>query len=447
MINIPKKGRIRILLAFVAFIIILRALPDNRKPDESAPALKEAPGCVESVVPFRKFRYLSRENVAELMKQYPPALRSSRDTLKFSEKRLVVHYSIDDDLQETARRLFAQYKPLCGAAAAIEPSTGRVLALCSYGSRPDLPDSALFLKNLFPAASIFKIVTASASIETGKFGPNSLISFAGNRYTLYRFQLKDDARYGNLTSLSEAFALSINPVFGKIGMNALGGAIMNDYAGKFGYGCRVPFDLEADTSLVKPCDSAYQLAELASGFNEETRLTPLLAALITASLVENGRMYRPTLVDSVVDPEKGAPIFRASPLLWKTPVKESTARELRGMMERVVHQGTARKSFVHVIRSFSDDTQLGGKTGSIHVNGFGKIDWFTGFGRHKADERQRIAVAVVAVFGPYWTVHSSYIGAEMVRVHTRNILAADRERAKSSVVSQKETGAAGQAGL
>lgn len=373
--------------------------------------------------------------MSELLKDYPPSLTLSCDTLNFRDRRIAVHYAIHDELQSCARRLFRQYHPLCGALAAIEPSTGRVLALFSYGG----PDQTLFLRNTFPSASIFKIVTASAAIESGRLSPNSLISFAGNRYTLYRYQLRDNPRYGTLTSLSEAFAYSINPVFGKIGMNMLGKDLMFRYAEKLGYRSRVPFEIEADTSFLKPCDSAYNLAELACGFNEETRMTPLLGALMTASLVEDGRMLRPCLVDSITDPADKRIIYRTSPVLWKTSLKESTAREVRGMMEKVVIEGTARKSFTHVARSFNNDMQLGGKTGSINVNGLGKVDWFVGFGRHRTDVRQRIAVAVVAVFGPYWTVHSSYIGAEIVRLYCRSVQAEDREKIALTLSLKEET--------
>ena len=414
--QIPKKGRIRLLLAVLAFLGLFKAFSGSSvKPTSDTPADLRAPSCVNSALPFRKFRYLSRDDIGTLLKSCPPSWQSAQDTLKFRDKSMVVHYTLDPELQAWGKRIFEQYHPRCGALVAIDPATGRLLALVSYENRPDASDSTLFLRAFCPAASTFKIITAAAAMESSGLHPDSRIVFAGNRYTLYRFQLKEELRSSTQTSLSEAFAYSINPVFGRVGIYYVGGKKLSDYAARFGYGAEIPFELPTEVSTIKVCDSNYQVAELASGFNEETRLTPLLGALITASLVEDGRMYRPFLVDERIHED---PLRR---------------RAVRGMMGKVVQFGTARKSFRHVLRSFDDETELGGKTGSLSEDGLGKIDWFVGFGRHKSDPRQRIAVSVVAVFGPYWTVHSSYIGAEMVRRHCRGIQIADREKSRAEL--------------
>ena len=72
--------------------------------------------------------------------------------------------------------------------------------------------------NMFPAASVFKIVTAAAAIEKYQFDPDTPLTYNGRKYTLYRSQLKENrTKWTHEISLKDSFAQSVNPVFGKIG--------------------------------------------------------------------------------------------------------------------------------------------------------------------------------------------------------------------------------------
>jgi len=91
-------------------------------------------------------------------------------------------------------------------------------------------------------------------------------------------------------------------------------------------------------------------------------------------------------------------------------------------MKYVATRGTARKSFNYIRKSYRfKDIEYGGKTGSVDKDGLGKIDWFIGFCRHKTDPDQHVAIGVVTVHDDNWTVHSSFLGAEMMRNYIRTM--------------------------
>jgi cell division protein FtsI/penicillin-binding protein 2 len=330
--------------------------------------------------------------------------------------------------------LLKQYHPKYGALVALEPASGRVLALVSYtrDTEPSLGDN-LFARSLYPAASVFKTITAAAAIEKGNMGPDSKMPLAGRRYTLYRFQLKEDLAAYDPVSLTDAYSYSINPVFGRIGVYVLGPALIREYFEKFGFNSRIPFELDNEMPVaeISDKDSAVAVAEIASGFNQKTKMSPLFGALIAAGVSEKGKMPVPFFVDSVTCGDSCV-IYRAVPRLWRVSMRESTASKLRGMMESVVRYGTAKSSFRYIKHSaYFDDIDYGGKTGTVDEDKLGKVDWFVGFAAHPTDPRQRIAVGIVTVHDQYWTVHSSYIGAEIFRKYIRQLQ--NEEKAASKV--------------
>ena len=255
---------------------------------------------------------------------------------------------------------------------ALEPATGRILAMISYNK--DTPSDNPCLQNHFPAASIFKIVTAAAAIEKLGYTADSVLTFNGMKHTLYKSQLRDRRnKYTNRISLKNAFAQSVNPVFGKIGRLHLGQAALAEFGQAFG------------------------------GINRETLISPLHGALIAATVVNGGTMVEPSLVDQITDRD-GHTVYRQQPRHMRQVIKPDTARHLRIMMQKTVSAGTSRKAFRGYRRDATlSKLDLGGKTGSIYNRGRDKrYDWFVGYAAQKKGPVQ-IAVAVMVA-------HDKYIG-------------------------------------
>jgi penicillin-binding protein A len=463
-LRIPRKGRIRFVLIIIALaagvkVFGTRTIKKPHSGENVRPALETAaPRRAEKSAPHRtsflgflklprlarpqKRLVLSRDDLTVFLRDHPPTLLSRRDTVVADNVRYVVHYSLDTALQRGAEKLLARYHPKYGAVVALDPGTGRVGALVSYTREGEPPlGNTLYCKSIFPAASIFKTITAAAAIERANVSPESTFALTGRRYTLYKFQLAPIVRFSEDVSLEEAYAMSINPIFGRIGVYVLGAAGLKEYMRKFGFNAPVPFDMENEMPVANDNfpDSLLSIAETASGFNCVTRISPLFGALLAASVSEKGVMPVPTLVDSISRSDSSV-AYRASPQTWRTPMRESTASRLRELMARVVRTGTARSSFVYARNSacFSD-VEYGGKTGSVDEDDLGKIDWFIGFARHVIDPRQRIAVGVLTVHDQYWTVHSSFVGEELFRIYFRGLQRADKIKPRRDTSAGNET--------
>jgi cell division protein FtsI/penicillin-binding protein 2 len=433
--RIPRKGRIRFFLCCIVAAAGYRlagALLDGEgggTVQKRADTVQAAGGKGASEEPrARRVSLGARPDfakVAGILAQCPPKLTSSSDTIQAGDGEAVVHYSIDTSLQRFFLDLLKQYRPRYGAGAVMDPKTGRVLALVSYrnDSAPDL-GARLFARSIFPAASIFKTVTAAAAIETAGYSSETMVPVAGRNHTLYRFQLKREVEPWTEITFGDAYAQSVNAVFGRIGMHAAGRKVIEEASGRFGFNDGIPFELAVDTSRVTvPDDTSYAMAELASGFNPATTLSPLHGACIAAAVQEDGAMPCPRLVDSICR-GGGRCVYRSRALLWRRAFSPAVARELRALMAQVPKAGTARKAFGILRRcAWSAELDYGGKTGSLQVDSMGRIDWFVGFAaaRDGAPER-RLALGIVTVHGEQWTVHSSFLAAEIFRKRLRPAL-------------------------
>ncbi|MBD3397245.1 MAG: hypothetical protein GF418_16615 [Chitinivibrionales bacterium] len=455
-LRLPRRGRIRamgiIVLLAVAGSLYLRrpdagrtSPADRAKPDETeaaSRAAEQSPELAKAATAVRKGTTLVPADVRALMRRYPPRLTQTADTIHVRGSSLAIHYSIDTALQALARTMLRRYHPKYGAVVALDPETGRTLVLAAY-NHPEEPPLArdLYCRSMFPAASIVKIVTAASAAENAGLTAGSPLETAGANHTLYRFQLKKELPRHRAVTLEEAFAYSINPVFGRLGIHYLGAETMRASLTQFGFGTPVPFDLHVDEARAAPADSSFELAELACGFNQNTRISPLFGALLAAAVSAGGYMPTPAVVDSIRDLRSGHKryAFKARP--WRIPMRPQTAAELAKLMRAVARYGTARKSFVYVKRSGRfTGIEYGGKTGNVDMDGTGRVDWFAGFARHASDPGQRIAACVVTVHGPQWTVHSSFLGAELMRAYIRNVQIA-RERLAADTTSRAATAA------
>ncbi len=143
--------------------------------------------------------------------------------------KLRVNTSLDPSLQNYLQKKIDRSTSRYVGIVVMDPSTGRILSMVSFDKTN--PSNNPCTDNEFPAASIFKIVTAAAAIEKCGFNLNSKFSYNGGKYTLYKSQLKNKTnKYTNRITLKDSFAQSVNPVFGKIGEHHLGKNNLEEYA-------------------------------------------------------------------------------------------------------------------------------------------------------------------------------------------------------------------------
>jgi peptidoglycan glycosyltransferase len=305
----------------------------------------------------------------------------------------------------------------CGAAVALDPSTGRVLVLASQpsydpnlverhfnqilrtkatcGSASPLLDRAT--QGRFIPGSTFKVITAAAALDTGRFTPSSRFNDPGycieygKKVSNFADQSGPEV-FGNV-SFADALVHSINAVFCNIG-KTLGPHKVLEYTQRFGFYEEPPIELPSEevtpsglyrkNRLFLPRDpNEVDPGRLAFG-QERLQVTPLQMALVAAGIGNGGVVMEPTLLDRIVAPD-GKVIERYGAKVWKRAMKPRTAAELTAMMRAVVESGTGTAAQISGV-------PVAGKTGTAETGVSGRNDtWFIAFA---PADRPRVAVAV-----------------------------------------------------
>lgn len=346
-----------------------------------------------------------------LQKEEIQSLINGRDFVNIQDKsikiisdgvELRVDTSIDIALQQFILKKMQRSTSRYIGIVTMDPLTGRILTMAGYDKNN--PSANPCLNNRFPAASIFKIVTAAAAIEKCGFSAQSEFKYNGKKHTLYKLQLKERTnKYTNRITLKNSFAQSVNPVFGKLGAIYLGKYALEQYADAFGFNRQIGFEINIAESLMHVSDDSYNWAEIASGFNRDTRISPIHGALIASAIINNGELVEPTIVDRIGD-AKDHILYRSHVTLVRRSITPATSRVISNLMETTIRSGTCRKSF----KGYKKDRVLsklniGGKTGTIdNKTHDARYDWFIGFAEEK-DGSEKIAISVVVA-------HEKYIG-------------------------------------
>jgi cell division protein FtsI/penicillin-binding protein 2 len=381
-------------------------------PPASAPATETADRRPAGADP--ETALLSKTDVQDLLFGVPASrLVQEHFQVRFGERLLDVTTTIDPDLQAALTDALDTRHARYIAVVVLNAANGRILAMVGF-DRTD-PDANPCLDKHFPAASIFKIVTAAAAVEKLGMTAGTPLTYNGARHTLYKSQIKDTRnRWTRKTTLQESFALSVNPVFGKLGALYLKHDDILRFGEAFGFNQSIRLEVPVEPSLLEVDAEPYHWAEVASGFNRQTMISPLHGALLAASLVNAGTMMEPSVVRSVRDAQ-GRVLYESTSAPMHRPVSPETTEVLRRLMAATVARGTARKPF----RGYQKDKVLarldiGGKTGSIdNQTHDARLDWFVGYA---GDGQDKIALGAIVA-------HEDYIG-KRAATYARNAISA-----------------------
>lgn len=329
-----------------------------------------------------------------------------------------VHTSLDARAQRIAMQ---QLGGKCGAVVALEPSTGRVLVMAStptydpnlvetnFGrvtraTGPCEPSSPLLNRAtqglpapVFIPGSTFKVVTAAAALDSGKFTPESTFDDPGYcieyEKRVYNYADQSGPESFGRVDFATAVEHSINSVFCELGKQ-LGARTVLDYAKKFGFYEKPPLETPSDERtpsglwnrgrLFDPKDpNQVDPGRLAFG-QERLLVTPLQMAMVAGTVANGGVLMEPHVVERIVGPS-GDVIQRTRPDEIRRVLKESTAAALTPMMVRVVESGTGTAAQIPGI-------QVAGKTGTAETGRTGQND--TGFIAFAPADDPQIAIAV-----------------------------------------------------
>ncbi|MFE9367377.1 peptidoglycan D,D-transpeptidase FtsI family protein [Streptomyces sp. NPDC006978] len=303
-----------------------------------------------------------------------------------------------------------------GAVVALEPTTGKVLALVSTPSY----DPSVFagnsfkegdkfqalvdekgkplanrpLRETFPPGSTFKILTAAAALEHGVVTDVDAHTDAISPYQLPQSSSTISSEAGDATcskaSMKTAMQYSCNNVFLDAALK-VGDKGMRETAEKFGFNEDVYSDTFGDmlaTKSLYPQELDKPGTALTGMGQGSLTSTPMQMAMVTAALANDGKLMQPYIVDELRGPDLST-LEKHEPQLKSQAVSEETAKKIQEMMEFTAREGSAKRALI-------DGVTVGGKTGTAQrgndVSKEVPYGWFVSYGK-KADGRS-VAVAV-----------------------------------------------------
>lgn len=313
--------------------------------------------------------------------------------------------TIRPELQRAAYEGLAASNTGQGAAVALNPKTGEVLALVTHPSYdpnnidetfPELAEaqnSPLLnraTQGLYPPGSTFKVITAAAALEDGmepdrEFFDDGTYETPG--YTVRNYKNED---HGEVT-FTRALVLSINAVFAEIAVEIVGAQPLANMAQEFGYEDEYEdFPLPVSASDLGPPASEWlpgYTAQVAFGQGAVVS-NAFEMALVAATVANDGEMMKPRIVSEIRSPD-GVLIDKSGPSVREEVLSEESANELGDMMEAVVYEGG-------LVQAQLGETRVAGKTGTAEAPPDFPHSWWITYA--PADDPE-IAVAVMVENG------------------------------------------------
>ncbi len=337
---------------------------------------------------------------------------------------LTIDQSIQYQAETALTAAIEQSNAKAGTAIVLDPHTGEILALANAPTfDPNDAGAALpaaranwALQNIYEPGSTFKVVAFSAAIEKGLAKPDDHIDCQMGSITVAKRLIHDHHPFGVLT-IADALAKSSNVAAIKLGLR-VGDPTMYEYITRFGFGSRTGIELPGETiGLVRPLNRWLPSSIGSVAIGQEVGVTPLQMVAAFGALANDGVRIAPHLIREIRN-AAGLPTYRSSPEQRRVISKE-TATALRGMLEGVTLNGTAKKAQL-------DGYTAAGKTGTAQ-----KIDprtrtysrskfvaSFVGF----APVNNPAVVIIVVIDEPGGSYHGGEVAAPVFRQIAEQIL-------------------------
>ena len=318
-------------------------------------------------------------------------------------------YTIQGGLQRRVYEYFAKNQVPYGVFVAIEPASGRILGMTAYSSiDPAWAKRSVY--ELYPMASLFKIITASAALESRKITPESVIEFRGGSYS-------ENPRYWDISTrgrnnrmdATHAMGKSINPVYGRVASDIAGKSSVMASVSNFGFNQELLPGIPAKPSQAGEPVSNHGLRLMGAGLDHEVKISPLHAAVIMSAIANGGKMMVPGLTSSIIDGQ-GIEKETFAPRELRRLVTPETSASLTRMLSSTVLTGTSRKAFHDRRGRLLVNVTIAAKTGSINgTDPKGHYSWFAAFA---PIQNPRIALVALVINPDKWKIKASQVGEQ-----------------------------------
>lgn len=269
-----------------------------------------------------------------------------------------IQYQAEQALQAAVERSRAK----SGTVIVLDPRSGEILALANapsfdpnnVGAAPAEARSNWALQNIYEPGSTFKVVAFSAALEKKLAKVDDRIDCQMGAITVAGRLVHDHHAFGSLT-IAEALAKSSNVAAIKLGIR-VGDEAMYDYITRFGFGSRTGIELPGETGGILRKVERWQPSSIGSiAIGQEVGVTPVQMVAAFGALANDGVRVAPHLIREIRN-AAGVIVYRPEPEQRRV-VSAETAIALRGMLEGVTLNGTAKKAQL-------DGYSAAGKTGT-----------------------------------------------------------------------------------
>jgi cell division protein FtsI (penicillin-binding protein 3) len=300
--------------------------------------------------------FLERDATGKPYESYEIAAKQGQTVVLTIDQ--AIQYQTERALQNAVQNSRAK----SGAAIVLDPRTGEILALANAPSfdpnnvsaSPAQHRSNWALQNIYEPGSTFKIVAFSAALEKGLGKPDDKIDCQMGAITVAGRVIHDHHPFGTLT-LTQALEKSSNVAAIKLGVR-VGNESMYDYMTRFGFGSKTGIELPGETSGILRKVERWQPSSIGSlAMGQEIGVTPVQMVAAFGTLANDGLRIAPHLIREIRN-SAGAVVYTAQPEQHRV-VSPATAVALRGMLEGVTLNGTAKKAQL-------DGYSAAGKTGT-----------------------------------------------------------------------------------
>lgn len=411
-----KKLRLRLLLPVIA--VMLGSWPLYSLLANTASSLSSVPKAdAKSASPAPKLSVL---NIFESLQFSADLVQSARLVGDKMESSLpdggAVTYNLDPTLQQKVSQYLAARRVPYAVFVAIEPKSGRVLGMVSHSTVDPLWHKAACYQ-IYPMASLFKIITASAALEQNKVSPDTVIAFNGKGTSVNPRYWDPRGRRSPEMTLTDAMGKSVNPVFGRLASEVVGKEQLILEANRFGFNRQLFPGTSIIPSTAFPPQNDAELKLMGAGLGREVKISPIHAAAMMGAVANRGVMMTPLLAEKVTS-GTGEVLFSAAPLELSRLLSEEATAKLAQTLSTTVKKGTSRRAFHDRNgRALLAKLNIAAKTGSIDgQDPEGQYSWFAAYAPM---EDPQIALVALVVNQGKWNVKASHVGEKALEAFFR----------------------------
>lgn len=279
--------------------------------------------------------------------------------------------TINNEIQMAVEReldnAVSKYNPEKALAIVMDPNSGEILAM---SSRPNFSPSNYqkytleeINRNLpiwmnYEPGSTFKIITLATALEENLVDLEKEHFYDGGSVRVANAKIKcwKAGGHGNQTFL-QVVENSCNPGFVALGQR-IGKEKLFDYIDKFGFGEKTGIDLNGEASgIIFNLDNVGEVELATTSFGQGVSVTPIQQITAVSAAINGGKLYKPYIVKSILEPETNTPVVTNKKTLIRNVISKETSKKVALALESVVTNGSGRNAYIEGYR-------VGGKTGT-----------------------------------------------------------------------------------